>query len=93
MHFILFYDYEGDIVERRAPFRETHMALVQNYVDRGSLILAGPFVDPLDGAALIFTGNDRSEVEAFVENDPYVANSLVREWRIRSWNVVAGMNL
>ena len=29
-------------------------------------------------------------VEAFAQADPYVRNGLVREWRVREWNVVVG---
>ena len=29
-------------------------------------------------------------VEAFAASDPYVRNGLVREWRVREWNVVVG---
>ena len=56
----------------------------------GSLILAGAFAAPADGAAIVFKVEDIEKVKAFVENDPYVANRIVTEWRIREWTVVAG---
>ena len=54
------------------------------------LALAGALSEPSDRALLVWSTEDRSVVEAFVERDPYVRNGLVREWRVREWNVVVG---
>ena len=88
MYSLLFYDYVDDIVERRAPFRQAHLALVGEFRERGILLMAGALVEPVDGAVLVFTTDDRSVVEGFVARDPYVQEGLVTTWRIRSWNVV-----
>lgn len=90
MYYILFYDYTENILERRTPYRQAHLALAEDYVRRGELILGGAFADPADGAALVFKTDDPGRVEAFVEQDPYVANGLVTGWRIRQWTVVVG---
>jgi len=44
----------------------------------------------VDGAALVFKADDRSVVEDFVRNDPYVKNGLITDWKIREWTVVTG---
>lgn len=88
MHSLLFYDYVNDIVERRAPFRQEHLALAGEFRDREVLVMAGALVEPVDGAVLVFATNDRSVVEDFVARDPYVREGLVTAWRIRAWNVV-----
>jgi uncharacterized protein YciI len=93
MYFLLFYDYVENVVDRRQPFRDAHLGLVQACVDRGEVILGGAYADPVDGAAIAFRVADRSEVEAFVERDPYVRNGLVTNWRIREWSVVIGTAL
>ena len=90
MYLLLFYDYVDDISERRAPFREAHLALAREMHERGVLLMAGALVEPLDGAVLAFVTDDRSIVENFVAQDPYVREGLVTSWRIRSWNVVIG---
>jgi uncharacterized protein YciI len=90
MYFLLFYDYGENVIERRAPYRETHLNLVRTYVDKGDLVLAGAFNDPVDGALLVFNTNDRKTVEEFIEKDPYVINGIVTGSRIRGWTVVAG---
>lgn len=93
MYFLLFYDYVENVVERRVPYREAHLTLVREYVDRGELVLGGAFTDPVDGAALVFKTEDRTNVEEFVQKDPYVVNGLVTGWRIRGWTVVVGTAL
>ncbi|MDQ2882214.1 MAG: YciI-like protein [Actinomycetota bacterium] len=90
MYSLLFYDYVPDIVERRAPFREAHLALVGEAHERGHLLMAGALAEPADGAVFVFTTDDRSVVENFVASDPYVRQGLVTAWRIRPWNVVIG---
>lgn len=93
MYFLLFYDYIENIVERRAPYREAHLALVRGYVERGELILGGAFANPADGATIVFKVESPSQVEQFVKNDPYIINGLVTEWQIREWTVVVGSAL
>ncbi|MGH3769576.1 MAG: YciI-like protein [Pseudonocardiaceae bacterium] len=88
MKLLLFYDYVDDVVERRAPFREAHLALAGEFRERGTLLLAGALVEPVDGAVLVFSTDDRSVVEDFVARDPYVREGLVTAWRVRPWNVV-----
>lgn len=86
----LIYDLAEDYLARRGPLREEHLALARAARQRGELALAGAFSDPADRALLVWRGDDRSIVEAFVDSDPYVANGLVRSWEIRAWNVVVG---
>ncbi len=88
MLYVLFYDYVPDVVERRAPFREAHLGLARASQERGGIVMAGAWTDPVDGAALVFSS--RAAAEAFPEVDPYVLNGLVPSWRVREWNVVVG---
>ncbi len=77
-------------LERRGPFREGHLTPAKEAHARGELLLAGAFADPVDGAALVFVANDRFVAERFARNDPYVTEGLVRDWKVRKWNVVVG---
>ena len=90
MYLVLEYDLVDDYLERRPEFREEHLGLARAAHERGELALAGAFTDPADGALLVWSTEDRSLVEAFAAADPYVRNGLVREWRVREWNVVVG---
>ncbi len=90
MYWLLFYDYVEDILERRGPFGEAHLARAAGAHDAGTLLMAGALTEPLDGAVFVFKAEDRSVVEEFVRSDPYVTEGLVKAWRVRPWTVVVG---
>jgi uncharacterized protein len=90
MYLALTYTVASDYLDRRGQFREEHLALARDAKARGELALAGAFADPADSALFVWSTDDRSVVEAFVAQDPYVRNGLVTSWRIRDWNVVVG---
>lgn len=90
MYLVLEYDLVGDYLERRSQFREEHLGLARAAHERGELALAGALTDPADRALLVWATEDPAVVESFAVSDPYVRNGLVREWRVRSWNVVVG---
>ena len=50
--------------------------------------MAGAVGDPVEGALLVFTADDRAVVEQFVAQDRYVREALVSAWQVRPWNVV-----
>ena len=89
MYFALFYDTVDNFVERRQPYRQEHLALLEQAHRDGRLLLAGA-LKPADAALLIFKTDSAAEVEAFARNDPYVARGLVKDWRVREWTVVIG---
>jgi uncharacterized protein len=89
-YYLLSYEVVEDYVARRAPFRAEHLRLAQEAFRRGQLVLGGALAEPPDRALLVFRVPDRSLVEAFARNDPYVVNGLVTRWEIRPWTVVIG---
>lgn len=89
-YYLLLYDVVNDYAARRAPLREAHLHLAQAAHERGELLLAGAMGDPIEGAALVFTAEDRTVAERFAAEDPYVREGLVTAWRVRPWNVVIG---
>ena len=92
MHFLLFYTYVPDVLERRPQFRGAHLAHARAAQERGELRLAGAFADPVDGAALFFQAPSRAVVEEFAQTDPYVTGGLVTKWVVREWTTVVGEN-
>ncbi len=90
MYYILLYDVVEDYLNRRAPYREAHLKLVNDAHRRSELVMAGAFSEPVDGAALVFRAESASVASSFAENDPYVQAGLVKDWRVRGWNVVIG---
>lgn len=89
-YFALFYDVVDDFIARRSTYREDHLHLAREAHRRGELLLAGALTEPADRALLIFRTDQRSTVEDFAHNDPYVIHGLVTRWEVRSWAVVIG---
>jgi uncharacterized protein len=87
-YFALQYDTVDDFLERRLPFRQAHLAQIDQAYADNRIVLAGALKP--SGALLIFRADARSDVERFVKNDPYVINGLVTSWSIREWAVVVG---
>jgi uncharacterized protein len=85
----LAYEYVPDILARRQPYREAHLAHVADWHERGELVIAGAYGDPPSGAIFGFAVEDRERVEAFVASDPYVIAGLVASHRIEPWTIVA----
>jgi uncharacterized protein len=91
MHFILFYDVVDGYAEKRAPFRQAHLAHATQAVERKELFLGGALADPVDQALIVFTS--REAAERFANTDPYVENGLVKRWYVREWTTVIGTAL
>lgn len=90
IHYLLFYEFVPDYLERRAQYRNEHLTLAWDSNARGELVLGGAYADPADGAVLLFKGDSPSVAERFAEADPYVRAGLVTRWHVRVWTTVAG---
>ena len=89
-HFLLFYEGAHDYLERRPQFRNEHLKHAWAAQERGDLVVAGALAGPVDGAVLMFAGNDPSPAKSFARADPYVVNGLVARWHVREWTTVIG---
>ena len=89
-HFLLFYEYAADVLERRPQFRSAHLQYAWAAAERGELLVGGALADPVDGAVLLFDGEDRKVAEDFARADPYVEAGLVVCWHVREWTTVVG---
>ncbi len=89
-HFLLFYEAGPEYLERRPQLRPEHLKHAWDAHERGELIVAGALAHPVDGAVLMFGGEDKSVAEEFARADPYVTNGLVARWYVREWTTVVG---
>ena len=85
--YLLTYTYVPNILELRAPFREEHFKVGLEQVQKGILQEAGALSDPVDGAVFVFKNCIDSDIEEFVNKDPYVKEGLVSDYSIRKWTV------
>jgi uncharacterized protein YciI len=87
---ILFYDYVPDVVERRAPYREGHLALIKRWHDEGRIVIAGGVGDPVHAGMIVLRTDDpQVAAEEFVAEDPYQPAGLVTGWRVEPFLNVA----
>jgi hypothetical protein len=90
MHFMLIYDVGPEFIQRRAQFRQEHLALAWKAAEVGQLLLAGALEEPTEQALLLFESDSPQAATAFAEADPYVRHGLVTRWRVKRWNTVVG---
>jgi uncharacterized protein YciI len=90
MHYLMSYQLSADYMERRAEFRDEHLKLAWEAQERGEIVIAGAFADPVDTALLMFQGDSPEAAESFAKADPYVTHGLVTGYSIRQWNTVVG---
>ena len=90
MHYLMFYEFAPDYLERRGQFRAEHLRLAWEGHERGEIVLAGALAEPADGGLLLFKADSPAVAERFAAADPYVRNGLVSSWRVRLWTTVIG---
>jgi uncharacterized protein YciI len=88
-HRLLRYDYVPDMLERRGPYRESHLTRIRENMEAGTIVMAGALGDPPRGAAIVLRGVDEDWIEQFVLGDPYVEAGLVTGWQSEVWKVVS----
>jgi uncharacterized protein YciI len=86
---VVLYASAPDVLSRAPAHFPAHKARLDEFHARGELLLVGTFGDPQEqGSMAIFT--TREAAEAFVADDPFVLNGVVRAWEIREWNELYG---
>jgi hypothetical protein len=90
MYYVLIYKTVDNYIERRAPYRDEHLAYANAAHARGDLLMGGALAEPVDSAILVFRAQSPSVAEEFARNDPYVKAGLITEWTVRPWSVVIG---
>ncbi len=86
MKTVMFYEVAPDGLSKAKTYYEAHRTRLNEFHDRGVLLMAGPFVNPTDGAMGVFTS--REVAEEFIQGDPFVINGVVGKWRLLEWNEV-----
>lgn len=80
-HYLLTYNYVPDMINKRAPHREAHIAYAKAFESKG-LLLGGALQNPVDSGVLLFD-SDENSVKVYAENDPYFKNNLITSYSIR----------
>ena len=69
--------------------RPVHRQYLTKLKDEGKLALAGPFLDNF-GALIVYEAETVEQAESYLKGDPFHANGIFLEWKIRPWNLVFG---
>ncbi len=88
--YILQYDYVENALEKRAPYREAHLAVFEKQAQNGNMILGGAINHPPTGAVIVFRNLTVDDIEQFVQQDPYVINGIVTKYTIQPYIAVTG---
>ena len=86
MKYVMFYETDPAALPKAAQHLPAHRARLDAFHARGVLLMAGPLMEPTDGALGVFT--TREAAEEFIREDPFVVHGVVTKWSVRPWNEV-----
>ena len=84
MRFVLWGTYCTNALEKRTPYREEHLAGLQQQKESGVLITLGP----TEGSTHVFGISEaasQAEVEQLLHNDVYWPNGIWTELKVYTW--------
>ncbi|RKT51632.1 YciI family protein [Saccharothrix australiensis] len=80
----------GDNRDERLAVRPAHREYLATLVERGKLLVSGPYTDQ-SGAVLVYDVEDEAELREVLAADPYTPAGVVAETRVHEWQPVTGM--
>jgi uncharacterized protein YciI len=88
--YVLQYDYVENALEKRAPYREAHLAHFRKQVQNGNMVIGGAIDHPPTGGLIIFRTLTPKDIEEIVQQDPYFINGIVTKYTIKPYIAVTG---
>jgi len=73
--------------ERIAQLRPAHRAYLQDLLQQGRLVIAGPFADG-SGALFVYEVPNEHEASKLAANDPFAKASLFKSLVMKPWKLV-----
>jgi uncharacterized protein YciI len=87
MKYVLLYESADDVAAKAPLHFPAHLAWITEFQGRGEILMVGTFGDAQrHGAMGIFP--TREAVEAFVADDPFLLNGVIKNYEIREWNEI-----
>ena len=71
---------------REQPGWDEHAAFVDALVERGTIVMGGPYSDN-SGTMMLLEGVDAAEAERILADDPFIENGVFLLEEIREWTV------
>lgn len=85
MKFTAFVEYAPE-PERIAQIRPAHRAYLKDLLDRGRLVLAGPFADG-SGALFVYDAPNEAAAARLADDDPFAQASLFKRVVMKPWTL------
>ena len=82
MKYVVIGESSGATMDQVMKVYPRHKSLVDQFIARGEVIGIGPFADR--GNMAIF--RTREAAQAFIDQDPFALEGLVKSYTIREWN-------
>jgi hypothetical protein len=74
----------GDV--REQPGWDAHAGFVDGLVERGTMVMGGPFADN-SGTMILLEGVDAAAAERLVADDPFILNGVFVLEEVREWTI------
>jgi len=71
---------------REQPGWNAHAAFVDGLVDRGTVVMGGPYTDN-SGTMMLLEGVDANEAARILADDPFIENGVFLLEEIREWTI------
>lgn len=84
--FVMFYESTPEGLARARDHFAAHRDRLDEFNARGTLLMAGPLLDPSGRALGVFTS--REAAEDFIGGDPFVVHGVVARWSVVEWKDV-----
>jgi uncharacterized protein YciI len=68
-----------------------HATFMEGLFSQGKVVLGGPFAD-YSQILVVIEGENRSEVQSWFENDPWVVNQVTQAPEIHEWLIFLDRN-
>ncbi len=81
------YDDRRDLQDEVRP---AHRAYLGGLADQGLLLGSGPYTAGEPGALLVFRVEDRAQLDALLDADPFAGAGVIGSVGVRPWNIVLG---
>jgi uncharacterized protein YciI len=82
--YVMWGSYCENVLEKRSPYRDAHLAGLAKQKEDGILITIGPTQD-LTKIFGIYEADDEATVRKLVESDPYWQNGIWTEYDLKEW--------
>ena len=84
---------DADAPARRQAVRPTHLEEIQPLVDAGNILLGGAILDDtgaMVGSVILAEFPSRSELDAWLDHDPYVTGGVWQQIEVAPFRVAVG---